>query len=215
MYCRFVTDFSINKCNVSQLDYAFLTGTDGDALTDLSLFGCSNIGNLPNVATTNVVSSYIGDSEDFTSLVDVQAPLLLSGLTHFGIWNCPKFSEWDYSIKWTGLEILYLNNIALDDETVANILDTVLESNQENPMMALTLSLNRLTVVPQQIRSLHKLRRLLLANNYLSSVKSGSFNFSLSSFAVNEQPISLDITYNSLTIIEVGAFQGSYLYSKR
>lgn len=202
-------------CDMSQINYddLFTSFTD---IESLSFFRSSGIRTLPNVRSDKLRTLQFSSISDLTNLADLGIPLVLSGLWSLTIQTSTVFRQWDATADWSQLEYLSLFDNQMDGETVEAILESLLAVTasglEQNRLSVLNLSKNRLTRIPPQIRSFSQLNRIRMAENNISIVHGGSFNFRVSVSPQGDYP-GIDLAFNTLTNIEPDAFQGTPVHT--
>ena len=92
----------------------------------------------------------------------------------------------------------------LTDDDAEQILQNFFSnSSASNRLVRLELSMNHLTRVPKSIRLFPQLSRLNLANNQITTVKSGDFNFT-----TTMDSLRIRLSSNRISYIEPNAFLG-------
>ena len=106
----------------------------------------------------------------------------------------------------TNTTYLFCNSRNLTDSQVSAILDAYLNTPNVSPVRQLELQYNRLTRVPDQMKSFTQLEYAYLFSNSITSIESGAFNL-----ADDVNPLQyLHLDFNQLTTIAPGAFKGFY-----
>ncbi len=172
---------SIEKCDLSRLDWSFLTGFNN--LAQLSIQYSSNLHQ--TFATLPSLPSLI--QFDLYSVTDLNQLVTFPRLTSGGIVSSSIHYNYD-----------------LGDEAMSRILDWLLPTSAST-MNSLSLSANTLTVIPRQIRNFTNLESLSIYNNLapILSVSSGSFNL--------PKIKGLYLDNSIISSIEAGVFQGKIL----
>jgi hypothetical protein len=89
----------------------------------------------------------------------------------------------------------------VEDETISGVLDVYLTTPLLSPLSRLDAFRKRLTKVPDQLPRFPRLNSVQLHRNNIHHIPSGAFNFNSDLFILN-------LSFNELTTIESGAFQG-------
>ena len=210
----------LNTCDLSQLDYTFLTKFNVlkeisyyssisvaqwfglpylpslQQLSINSLLDFKDFGNVP-FAQLPALSEYsVGFSPNFESLPNTTAMKVLR------IESCPLFKQWDILAQQSGMTSLSL--LGLDGQTVRDALDSVISSPSVGTLTDLILSRNGLTEVPGRIQLFSRLRSISLSQNDISFVGNGSLSFSTLDLQY------LDLSRNGIDTIESDAFRGLF-----
>jgi len=89
---------------------------------------------------------------------------------------------------------------------MGTILTEILYDTTTSPTSRLDLSYNPLTFVPEEIRLFKKLKYVDLSFSLIDTVPTGSFDFAPSPTI----PIQIYLSFNPLSNVENGAFNGLY-----
>jgi len=89
----------------------------------------------------------------------------------------------------------------VEDQTISDVLDVYLTTPLLSPLSRLDAFRKRLTKIPEQLPRFPRLNSVQLHRNNIHHIPSGAFNFNSDLFILN-------LSFNELTIIESGAFQG-------
>ncbi len=211
--------FSFSDCDLSQLNYSFLTNFN--VLTQLHYFSSINIPSqwpslpsLPSLVSLSITSS--NDFEGFQNLPLTMLPALsllliercpnftflpiVPALTVLTIDSCPLFKQWDIVAQLDRLYSLFL--MGFNNETIYSALDSIVSSSLVFSIQSLSLTRNGLTQVPPQIQVFSVLQNLYLSANEIATAKNGSLAFA------TPQLLDLYLSSNGLTTIEPAAFLG-------
>ena len=134
----FAVRFRFHYCDLSLLDFAFLTG-----FTQLRYL----------------------QFEDSLNVNLNTLPLLLPSLEFIRIVKCSGLNEWHtFPSLIRGLQKLTLEHTALTDGDCARILDWIISGPSNDTLIGLDLSRNNLTRIPQQIKVLQNLKKIILSS---------------------------------------------------
>ena len=145
-----VRSANIDGCNLSQLDFAFMS--DMNKLHNLYIFNSIefiSFQGLPSSPDFKLMS--ITGSSQFLALDDTPVNLF-------------------------GLEILYLNDNQLDDTEAAKLIKSLASSSVES-LIEFRLYNNKLTRIPDMLLSLPNLKELSLNNNQITLLSTNSLAF--------------------------------------
>jgi len=176
---------TITYIDCTLLDLSFLSGFD--KLTHLNLWNINNIQiclpRLPPLPKLNRLEFKYATG--MNHLLNIY-PTLTNGLKVF----------WFYGWRPD-------NDKTYNDETIDHIMDWLLLSSANTLEEMLIIDMNQMTRVPHKVASFKALKKLLLYDNNISTIKSGELSFSV--------PVSLMSIYgNGIEEIEPGAFQGKH-----
>lgn len=173
------TDFLyIAHCNLSRLDFAFLSGFDH--LYALRVAYSSGLHlSLPSLPALPSLSDLAIDTD--SGLKELKRfPTLFKGLDHLALGG----------------------NNDLDDESFSRILEWVLNSSR-NSLYALFLISNPLTIIPRQFSSFTNLTYLTIFDNAKPlTIKADSFH------SWDGKMEQLELTFSPVSLIEPDAFKG-------
>ena len=168
------SQFFISGCDLSQTDFSFLTGFN-------------------NMTFFTIVKS---------TLQNLQAIPPLPSLKTVVIGTCIGFQQWSVSVTAPLLQSLSLSNNQLDDAAANQVLRSF--STSSGSVTVISLTNNKLTKIPDQLRTFTKLSYLSLEDNNIPTI--GSNQISLSAATVE----ALYLTNIQLTTVEPGALQGFF-----
>ncbi|XP_046651759.1 oplophorus-luciferin 2-monooxygenase non-catalytic subunit-like [Daphnia pulicaria] len=216
-YTNFI---KFSTCDLSQLDYKFLTNfnvlKEIYYSSSINVSRWPNLPNLPSLRKLSINSS--PDFKDFKSLPISQLPALseysirlcpnfkllpnTTATKTLIIESCPHFNEWDNVARQNRLTSLSL--ISLDSQTIENALDKISSSPVVDILEELILTFNGLTQVPSQIQLFSQLQNVTLSDNNISTAENGSLAFSTPKLK------RLFLNRNGLSHFESEAFQGDF-----
>lgn len=169
----------IETCDVSRLDFAFLTGFN----------------NLEKFRIGHAINVHLAEWPSF--------PSSLLHLKTFEIMRSSGVDEWTrFPVLIQGIEELDLHDCRIGDESIDRILQWVVHSPSVNTLKILSLEYNSLTRIPRQIKLLGKLENLVLSINKIAIIERGSF------FRNSSTKCDIRLGMNEIRNIEPGAFQG-------
>lgn len=169
----------LSDCDLEPLTFEFLT--DFQVLLQLNIYSSRNIQGLQNLPA-------------------------LPHLQEFDVFDCTGFDRFTtFPLNSSPvLETLKLNSNQLDDRVVSLILNAIAGSSSGGTLSYLSVSNNRLTLVPEQLSSLSQLASFYASDNNITFIGKGSLTFTDSVVR------SIYLPHNSLAAIESEAFQGMY-----
>ena len=175
--------FVIFRCDISELDFHFLREF-------LNLYG---------LFFNSVANLYLAD---WSSLPP------LPNLNELRFIDATGLAEWDQFPKLiSGLSRVMISNCAMDDAAIDRILKWLISTPTKNTLNSLMISFNVLTKIPRQISFFENssLVDIAISVNSISTLRSGSFNFS-AFFPV----VHLNLQSNGIEWIDPGSFQGLF-----
>ena len=134
----------------------------------------------------------------FPSLGDLPK---LPSLYELIISECSDFTEWGKP-DLTSLVEFRLGYNLLGDQTVDEILDSILAMSSDPSLQTLILQNNNLTRIPESVHLFPNLTDLNMDGNTIPIIKAGSITFGTADF------VYLRLEDLSMAAIEPGAFQG-------
>jgi len=180
----FTNNFTIGRFDCTLLDLKFLSGFD--KLTQLYLHNIYNIHNcLPSLPPLpRLVTFFLKYCTGMNNLNIF--PSLTNGLEKVRFYSTVTNIHTHYN-----------------DEIVDRIINWLLLSSANTLEEMTIINMDQMTRVPHKIPSFKALKNVWLQDNRISTIKSGSFSFSV--------PVSLlNIQGNRIREIEPGAFQGMH-----
>lgn len=226
-----VKEFGITGCDLSELDYTFLTGFS--FLQSLTFRNCSNMSDLKSLPTSlsSLNKLIVTDSPNLESLQNLpplerlkslsirRCPLfnslqqlpILPGLRSLDISSCPQFKKWDvFHSQLTGLHEIRLTNNSLDYLEAEAMLKEVLSSPVAETLFTLHLENNEIMRIPEQIHKLPRLTYLNLDHNQIEHLHTVErLHFRAPKVKL------LSMRYNEMHTIEPGAIQGIVLLTEQ
>jgi hypothetical protein len=174
--------FEVTECDLSQLNFKYLSDTTG------------------------LMSLSFSRSVRFKGFNPLP---FFSRLKSLRIYECQDFQHWnEISVRFPNLESLFLDGTLLGDRSVNQLVSSIASSPTGNDtLQQLSLWENQLTRIPDHISSFRKLSYVNLFGNSIVSVPSGSFVF-----RPEIQVSFLILSKNALNTIEPGAFKGKCFF---
>jgi Leucine-rich repeat (LRR) protein len=174
--------FEVTECDLSQLNFKYLSDTTG------------------------LMSLSFSRSVRFKGFNPLP---FFSRLKSLRIYEYQDFQHWnEISVRFPNLESLFLDGTLLGDRSVNQLVSSIASSPTGNDtLQQLSLWENQLTRIPDHISSFRKLSYVNLFGNSIVSVPSGSFVF-----RPEIQVSFLILSKNALNTIEPGAFKGKCFF---
>ncbi len=178
---------TISGCDLSELNFDFLAGFN--ELLVLQFTSC------------NFINSNFG-----------QFPATLTKLAVLIFENCTGLGELTLPELGRGLYALAMSDTDLDDSSISRVLNWALDldvlpgNDAQHKLAILTINKNRLTQIPNQIKSFQYLEQFYLTENLVPlNVPTGSLSFDNKTIPVSY----LDLGSSHINSIEDGAFYGT------